>query len=176
MNWLDLANTSTALQRAGFDVSSLTVQWHKKLAYPLIAPISMMLAIPFAILVGSRGAIGGIAIGVGIGIAYWAVSALLEAMGGIGQLPPMLAAWSPDLIFLFPRPLLLLQDAHLTKFSILARLPKKSGTSKVLSSYRISTCFFPARSYPSHPFTKSLPVSASPNGQGETHVQSGEAF
>ncbi len=61
----------------------------------------MMLAIPFAILVGSRGAIGGIAMGIGIGIFYWAVSALFEAMGGIGQLPPQLAAWSPDLIFLF---------------------------------------------------------------------------
>ncbi len=101
MNWLDLDKYIDGLQRAGFDVSSLKVQWHKKLAYPLIAPISMLLAIPFAILVGSRGAISGIAMGVGIGIGYWAVSALLEAMGGIGQLPPMLAGWSPDIIFLF---------------------------------------------------------------------------
>ena len=30
-----------------------------------------------------------------------AVAALFEAMGGIGQLPPVLAAWSPDLIFFF---------------------------------------------------------------------------
>ena len=101
MNWLDLDKYIAGLQRAGFDVSPLRVQWHKKLAYPLIAPISMLLAIPFALLVGSRGAISGIAMGVGIGIAYWAVSALLEAMGGIGQLPPMLAGWSPDIIFLF---------------------------------------------------------------------------
>ncbi len=101
MNWLDLDKYIAGLQRAGFDVSALKVQWHKKLAYPLIAPISMLLAIPFAILVGSRGAISGIAMGVGIGIAYWAVSALLEAMGGIGQLPPILAGWSPDIIFLF---------------------------------------------------------------------------
>ena len=101
MNWMDLDKYIDGLQRAGFDVSPLKVQWHKKLAYPLIAPISMLLAIPFAILVGSRGAISGIAMGVGIGIAYWAVSALLEAMGGIGQLPPMLAGWSPDIIFLF---------------------------------------------------------------------------
>ena len=101
MSWRDLRRYIEGLHRAGFDISTLTVQWHKKLAYPLIAPISMMLAIPFAILVGSRGAIGGIALGVGIGISYWAVSALLEAMGGIGQLPPILAAWSPDLIFFF---------------------------------------------------------------------------
>jgi LPS export ABC transporter permease LptF/LPS export ABC transporter permease LptG len=101
MSWRDLRRYIEGLHRAGFDISTLTVQWHKKLAYPLIAPVSMMLAIPFALLVGSRGAIGGIALGVGIGIAYWAVSALMEAMGGIGQLPPMLAAWSPDLIFFF---------------------------------------------------------------------------
>jgi LPS export ABC transporter permease LptF/LPS export ABC transporter permease LptG len=101
MNWSDLRRYIAGLHSAGFDVSSLTVQWHKKLAYPLIAPISMMLAIPFALFVGSRGAIGGIAMGVAIGIAYWAVSALFEAMGAIGQLPPLLSAWSPDLIFLF---------------------------------------------------------------------------
>jgi LPS export ABC transporter permease LptF/LPS export ABC transporter permease LptG len=101
MSWRDLRRYIDGLQIAGFDVSSLTVQWHKKIAYPLIAPISMLLAIPFAILVGSRGAMGGIALGVGIGITYWAIAALLEAMGGIGQLPPMLSAWSPDLIFFF---------------------------------------------------------------------------
>jgi lipopolysaccharide export LptBFGC system permease protein LptF len=90
MSWRDLRRYIDGLHRAGFDVSSLTVQWHKKLAYPLIAPISMMLAIPFALLVGSRGAVGGV---------YWAISALLEAMGGIGQLPPLMSAWSPDLMF-----------------------------------------------------------------------------
>jgi LPS export ABC transporter permease LptF/LPS export ABC transporter permease LptG len=101
MNLFDLDRYIAGLQNAGFEVSPLRVQWHKKLAYPLIAPISMLLAIPFALLVGNRGAVSGIAMGVGIGIAYWAISALLEAMGGIGQLPPTLAGWSPDLIFFF---------------------------------------------------------------------------
>jgi LPS export ABC transporter permease LptF/LPS export ABC transporter permease LptG len=101
MSWTELRKYMESLRHAGFDVSTLNVQWHKKLAYPLIAPISMMLAIPFAVLVGNRGAIGGVALGVAIGIFYWAVAALFEAMGGIGQLPPILAAWSPDLIFFF---------------------------------------------------------------------------
>ena len=101
LSWRGLRRYISSLRAAGFDVSTLTVQWHKKIAYPLIAPVSMMLAIPFALLVGSRGAIGGIALGVGIGISYWALAALTEAMGGIGQLPPFLAAWSPDLIFFF---------------------------------------------------------------------------
>jgi LPS export ABC transporter permease LptF/LPS export ABC transporter permease LptG len=101
MSWRELRRYIAGLQSAGFDVASLTVQLHKKLAYPLIAPISMMLAVPFALFVGSRGAVGGLAMGIGIGISYWALSALTEAMGGIGQLPPFLAAWSPDLIFFF---------------------------------------------------------------------------
>jgi LPS export ABC transporter permease LptF/LPS export ABC transporter permease LptG len=101
MSWRELRHYIASLSTAGFDTASLTVQLHKKVAYPLIAPISMMLAVPFALFVGSRGAVGGIAIGVGVGISYWALSALTEAMGGIGQLPPFLAAWSPDLVFFF---------------------------------------------------------------------------
>jgi lipopolysaccharide export system permease protein len=42
-----------------------------------------------------------VALGVGIGVAYWAIAALLEAMGGVGQLPPLLAGWSPDIVFFF---------------------------------------------------------------------------
>ncbi len=101
MNWAQLDRYIEGLRRAGFDVANLTVQWHVKIAYPLIAPISMLLAIPFAFLVGARGAIGGVAIGVAIGIGYWSIARLMEAMGGVGQLPPFLAAWSPDLIFFF---------------------------------------------------------------------------
>jgi LPS export ABC transporter permease LptG len=101
MNWSELNRYIEDLRRAGFDVAGLSVQWHVKIAYPLIAPVSMLLAIPFAFLVGSRGAIGGVAIGIAIGIGYWSIARLMEAMGGVGQLPPVLAGWSPDLIFFF---------------------------------------------------------------------------
>jgi LPS export ABC transporter permease LptF/LPS export ABC transporter permease LptG len=101
MSWWELRGYIADLHKAGFDVARLTVQWHRKMAFPLIAPVSILLAIPFAFLVGARGAIGGVALGVAIAIVYWSASALLEALGGFGQLPPMVAGWSPDLIFLF---------------------------------------------------------------------------
>jgi len=101
MNWQELRGYIGDLHDAGFDVATLTVQWHKKIAFPFIVPIIMLLAIPFSLFVGTRGAIGGIALGVGIGIVYWAAAALFEAMGGVGQLPPLLAGWSPDFIFSF---------------------------------------------------------------------------
>jgi len=101
MDWTELRRYIDGLQRAGFDVSALTVQWHRKLAFPLIAPISMLLAFPFAFLVGTRGAVGGVAMGVAIAILYWLGAELLAAMGGVGQLPPLLAGWSPDIVFFF---------------------------------------------------------------------------
>ena len=101
MTWWELERYITNLRQAGFDVARLSVQLQKKLSFPLVAPIIILLAIPFSILVGTRGAIGGLALGVGIAIVYWAASALTEAMGAVGQLPPLLAAWAPDTVFGF---------------------------------------------------------------------------
>jgi LPS export ABC transporter permease LptF/LPS export ABC transporter permease LptG len=101
LNWLELDRYIRDLQTAGFDVARLSVQWHKKIAFPLITPIIILLAIPFAFLVGRRGAVGGLAVGVGIGIIYWATSALFEALGAVGQLPPLISGWAPTFIFGF---------------------------------------------------------------------------
>jgi LPS export ABC transporter permease LptF/LPS export ABC transporter permease LptG len=101
MTWWELKQYISDLRQAGFDVARLSVQLQKKLSFPLIAPIIILLAIPFSILVGTRGAVGGLATGIGIAIVYWAASALTEAMGSVGQLPPLLAGWAPDTIFGF---------------------------------------------------------------------------
>ena len=87
------------LQQSGFDVVRLRVQLHQKLAYPLITLVMAILAIPFALSSGKKGAITGIAVAVGIAVVYTVVSRLFEAMGNLSQLPPAMAAWSPDVIF-----------------------------------------------------------------------------
>lgn len=99
LNWRELRQYINDLHQAGFDVTRLSVQWHRKFSFPLLPPIMLLLAVPFAFLVGTRGALGGLALAVGIAISYWATSALFEAMGAVGQLPPVLAAWAPDTIF-----------------------------------------------------------------------------
>jgi LPS export ABC transporter permease LptF/LPS export ABC transporter permease LptG len=101
MNWRQLGEYILNLRHAGFDTSRLSVQWQKKFAFPLIAAIIVFLGAPFAFLVGTRGAVGGLALAVGIAIVYWASAALFEAMGSVGQLPPLLAGWAPDAIFGF---------------------------------------------------------------------------
>jgi LPS export ABC transporter permease LptF/LPS export ABC transporter permease LptG len=101
MNWRELSAYIHNLRQAGFDTSRLSVQWHEKFAAPVIAAIVVCLAAPFAFLVGTRGALGGLAVAVAIGIIYRAVAALLESMGTVGLLPAVVAGWAPDAIFGF---------------------------------------------------------------------------
>jgi LPS export ABC transporter permease LptF/LPS export ABC transporter permease LptG len=100
MNYEELRRYIRDLQQSGFDVVRLRVQLHKKLSYPLITLIMAVLAIPFSLSTGKKGAVTGVAVAVGIAVFYTVVSRLFEAMGDLSQLPPALAAWSPDLIFI----------------------------------------------------------------------------
>jgi LPS export ABC transporter permease LptF/LPS export ABC transporter permease LptG len=99
MNYEELHRYIRDLQQSGFDVVRLRVQLHKKLSYPVITLVMAVLAIPFSLSSGKKGAITGVAIAVGIAVFYTVVSRLFEAMGDLSQLPPALAAWFPDLIF-----------------------------------------------------------------------------
>lgn len=99
MNYKELRRYIHDLQQSGFDVVRLRVQLEKKLAFPVITLVMAVLAVPFPFLAGRRGAVTGVAIAVGVAVVYWTVSGLFEAMGNISQLPPFLAAWSPDVIF-----------------------------------------------------------------------------
>ena len=87
------------LQQSGFDVVRLRVQLQRKLAVPFVTLVMAVLAVPFSLSAGKRGAVTGVAVAVGIGAMYEVVSRLFESMGNLSQLPPGLAAWSPDLIF-----------------------------------------------------------------------------
>ncbi len=100
MNYEELRRYIRDLQQSGFDVVRLRVQLHKKLSYPLITLIMAVLAVPFSLSTGKRGAITGVAVAVGIAVFYTVVSRWFEAMGDLSQLPPAVAAWSPDLIFM----------------------------------------------------------------------------
>ena len=100
MNYEELRRYIRDLQQSGFDVVRLRVQLHKKLSYPLITLVMAILAVPFALSSGKKGAVTGVAVAVGIAVVYTVVSRLFEAMGDLSQLPPAIAAWSPDLVFM----------------------------------------------------------------------------
>jgi LPS export ABC transporter permease LptG len=99
MNYEELNNYIHDLQQSGFDVVKLRVQLQKKFAFPIITFVMAVLAVPFALSAGRRGALAGVATAVGIAVVYFVVSGLFEAMGNTNQLPAALAAWSPDVLF-----------------------------------------------------------------------------
>jgi LPS export ABC transporter permease LptF/LPS export ABC transporter permease LptG len=99
MNYQELRRYIRDLQQSGFDVVRLKVQLQKKFAYPLITLIMAILAVPFAMSQGRRGALTGVAVAIGVAVSYFILSGLFEAMGNANQLPPALAAWAPDMIF-----------------------------------------------------------------------------
>jgi LPS export ABC transporter permease LptG/LPS export ABC transporter permease LptF len=99
MDYEELQRYIHDLQQSGFDTVRLKVQLHKKLAYPIITLVMAVLAIPFSAQTRRGGALAGVAIALGIAIVYWVTAGLFEAMGNANQLPALLAAWAPDLIF-----------------------------------------------------------------------------
>ncbi len=97
------------LRQSGFDTKRLSVAlWHK-LSYPLIAVVMSVLAIPFALSMGRRGSITGVAVAIGVALAYWVVDGLFGAMGNVNYLPPPMAAWSADILFMLVGGYLLLR-------------------------------------------------------------------
>ena len=87
------------LRQSGFDTMRLRVAlWHK-LAYPLVSIVMAVLAIPFALSMGRRGSLTGIAVAISVALAYWVIDGLFGAMGDVNYLPAALAAWSPDILF-----------------------------------------------------------------------------
>ncbi len=100
MNYEELSRYISDLQQSGFDVVRLRVQLQKKIAFPLITLVMAVLAVPFALsAAGKRGALSGIATALIIAVAYYVTTGVFDAMGYVGQLPPLVAAWSPDFIF-----------------------------------------------------------------------------
>ncbi len=99
MNFGQLDRYIRDLRQSGFDTMRLRVAlWHK-LAYPLVAIVMAVLAIPFALTMGRRGSLTGIAVAIGVALAYWVIDGLFGAMGNVNYLPAPLAAWSSDVLF-----------------------------------------------------------------------------
>jgi len=99
MSFLELSRYIHDLGQSGFDTMRLRVQLDHKLSYPLITLIMAILGVPFALSMGKRGSLTGIAAALGVAIAYWVVAGIFDAMGTVNLLPAFLAAWSPDLLF-----------------------------------------------------------------------------
>jgi LPS export ABC transporter permease LptG len=99
MSYNELSGYIADLKQSGFETKRLSVQLNKKIAYPLITLVMAILAIPFALSMGKKGSLTGIATAISLAIVYYVVALVFESLGNVNTLPAILAAWSPDLLF-----------------------------------------------------------------------------
>ena len=87
------------LSASGVNVVPQTVALYRKVSFPFVTLIMTLIAVPFAVTTGKRGALYGIAVGIVLAVVYWTTSSAFSAVGTAGMMPAMLAAWAPNLIF-----------------------------------------------------------------------------
>lgn len=97
-SFFDLRKQIADLKAKGIDATEYEVDLQVKMALPLVSPLMVLLAIPFAL---RHGPGGGMALSFGltmlIGFGYWLVLAFSVSLGHSGALPPWVAAWLPNL-------------------------------------------------------------------------------
>jgi LPS export ABC transporter permease LptF/LPS export ABC transporter permease LptG len=99
MNFGQLRRYITELKASGYNVLDHEVGLHRKIAFPFVTLVMTLIAVPFAVTTGRRGAMYGIGVGIVLALVYWTMISIFAAFGQGGLIDPMLAAWAPNLIF-----------------------------------------------------------------------------
>jgi lipopolysaccharide export system permease protein len=98
--FFELQRQIADLKSKGIEATGYEVDLQSKLALPLISPLMVLLAIPFAL---KRQLIGNISLSFGVAMTiafgYWVLSAFCLSLGQSAALPPWAAAWIPNAIF-----------------------------------------------------------------------------
>ena len=99
MSYSQLQGYIEQLRTSGFDVIEQQVALERKASFPFVTLIMTLIAVPFAVTAGRRGAMYGIGVGIVIAISYWVAFSVFAALGTGGVVAPMIAAWAPNLLF-----------------------------------------------------------------------------
>jgi lipopolysaccharide export system permease protein len=89
------------LTKKGIDASHYLVDLHLKVALPFASAVLALVAIPIAGKLRRNPSVAAIVgIGSAVGFAYWVLLGLANSLGQTGSLPPLVAAWAANVIFL----------------------------------------------------------------------------
>ena len=99
MSYSQLHDYTARLNASGFDVSGQLVALERKISFPFVPIVMTLIAVPFAVTAGRRGAMYGIGVGIVLAMTYWVAISLFAALGTGGLVAPVLAAWAPNLLF-----------------------------------------------------------------------------
>ncbi|MEA2724939.1 MAG: lipopolysaccharide export system permease protein [Gemmatimonadales bacterium] len=101
MRFAELGRYIDALKRSGNDANKLIVEQALKLALPATCLIIALFGAPLAVTTPRAGPAGGVAISLAIALIFLLLTQLTKAIGAGGVINPLVAAWFPNVIFLF---------------------------------------------------------------------------
>jgi lipopolysaccharide export system permease protein len=97
----ELSRYCRKLRAGGYDPTRYLAQMHSRFSLPFGCAVMAFLGTPFALRSGrSSGIAFGIGLSLGIGFLYVIVNSVIISVGQAGLLPPMVAAWATNFIFL----------------------------------------------------------------------------
>ncbi|ACH40400.1 lipopolysaccharide ABC transporter, membrane protein LptF [Citrifermentans bemidjiense Bem] len=82
------------------EIISRDLEYHSRLALPFSCFVFTLLAIPLGIQNRRSGKAAGFSLSIGVILLYYVTLSAFDTLGERGTLPPLLAGWSPNLIFL----------------------------------------------------------------------------
>jgi LPS export ABC transporter permease LptG/LPS export ABC transporter permease LptF len=99
MTYAQLKRYIVELRASGINVTDYEVELHRKVSFPWVTLIMTLIALPFAVTTGRRGAMYGIGLGIALALVYWIAMSVFGAIGASGVIQPLLAAWAPNILF-----------------------------------------------------------------------------
>ena len=100
MSYRELGRFIDSIERSGGDARKLVVERTLKIAFPLASLIVVLFGSALGMSTGGRGPAMGVGIALATVLIYLLSIRISEGMGAGGVIPPALAAWLPNLLFL----------------------------------------------------------------------------
>jgi LPS export ABC transporter permease LptG len=100
MSYRELKDYVGRLEATGFQAKKYLVELYSKVSFPLVNLIMVLVAIPFSLQSPRGGRLFGIALAIAIMAGYLVVHYVALAFARADLLPPLLAAWTANIIFL----------------------------------------------------------------------------
>jgi LPS export ABC transporter permease LptG len=100
MSFWELKDYISQLEAAGFQIRKYLVELYSKLSFPLVNLVMVLVAIPFALQSPRGGRLFGIGLAIIIMAGYLVVHYVALAFARADLLPPLIAAWTANVIFM----------------------------------------------------------------------------
>jgi lipopolysaccharide export system permease protein len=100
MNYWELKKYVEKIRAEGYDPTTYLVDMHIKTAFPLIVVVLAAMGLPIVLTVGKQRTSLAVCAGIGLCFLYLIVLGLCRSLGLSGMLPPVVAAWTANGVFL----------------------------------------------------------------------------